>query len=460
MDYQTRDMSVKSENIVDWPESTADAVVIGGGLGGLVTAAFLARAGQQVVLYEKSHELGGRARTQVLDGFHFNLGPHALYSTGLGTAVLKELGIEVHGGTPARMSGFAVRSKTFHTLPLGFVSLFSTDLLRAAEKFEAARLLIKLPSLNAAHLQCVSVKDWLRQNIVSDALRELMAAIVRVTTYTNDPERLSSGAALQQLQRSFSGVLYLHGGWQTLVDRLRKLNEQLGVRMSTGCTVEAVLNDSSVRGVRLSEGRVTSSRVVVIASSPSVAMSLVKNSRTLIKDCEASARPVRISSLDVSLRKLPRPKALIALGIDQPIYASVHSSVARVAPDGGALIHVAHYGKPDEPPADDTETQLVDILNAWQPGWQRQLVHRRFLPHLTVSHSLVNVDHGGLAGRPGPSVPDIPGLYVVGDWVGPEGMLVDASLASARRAVTEILSLPWLQDDEKNRPEHHREMFL
>ena len=29
---------------------------------------------------------------------------------------------------------------------------------------------------------------------------------------------------------------------------------------------------------------------------------------------------------------------------------------------------------------------------------------------------------------------DVPGLYVVGDWVGDEGLLVDASLASARKA--------------------------
>jgi hypothetical protein len=29
-------------------------------------------------------------------------------------------------------------------------------------------------------------------------------------------------------------------------------------------------------------------------------------------------------------------------------------------------------------------------------------------------------------------------LYVVGDWVGPEGMLVDAALASARRAAAAL----------------------
>jgi hypothetical protein len=41
---------------------------------------------------------------------------------------------------------------------------------------------------------------------------------------------------------------------------------------------------------------------------------------------------------------------------------------------------------------------------------------------------------GGLAGRPGPAVQGAAGLYVAGDWVGADGMLVDASFASARRA--------------------------
>ena len=41
---------------------------------------------------------------------------------------------------------------------------------------------------------------------------------------------------------------------------------------------------------------------------------------------------------------------------------------------------------------------------------------------------------GGLAGRPGVAVPDRPGTFVAGDWVGPEGHLADAVLASARAA--------------------------
>jgi hypothetical protein len=47
--------------------------------------------------------------------------------------------------------------------------------------------------------------------------------------------------------------------------------------------------------------------------------------------------PVRLATLDVGLRSLPRPRTLLALGVDEPVYFSVHSVTARLAPAGGAL---------------------------------------------------------------------------------------------------------------------------
>ncbi|MGE4454542.1 MAG: phytoene desaturase family protein [Sphaerochaeta sp.] len=51
------------------------AVVIGGGFGGLSTAALLARDGWIVTLVEKNAQLGGRARYWKKDGFTFDMGP-------------------------------------------------------------------------------------------------------------------------------------------------------------------------------------------------------------------------------------------------------------------------------------------------------------------------------------------------------------------------------------------------
>jgi phytoene desaturase len=51
------------------------ALVIGGGISGLASAALLARDGYRVTLLEKNDELGGRAGTWSKDGFHFETGP-------------------------------------------------------------------------------------------------------------------------------------------------------------------------------------------------------------------------------------------------------------------------------------------------------------------------------------------------------------------------------------------------
>jgi phytoene dehydrogenase-like protein len=142
------------------------------------------------------------------------------------------------------------------------------------------------------------------------------------------------------------------------------------------------------------------------------------------------------------LTSLPKPDVFGAYGIDNPLYLSTHSAFARLAPNGGALIHVMKYLsssiQPD-PKADREELEkLMDLV---QPGWRKVVVKERFLPNMIVSNAMVSASQGGIYGRPDVKIPGTENLYIAGDWVGPEGMLADASLSSAKRAAEKILKI-------------------
>ena len=413
-------------------------VVVGGGLAGLVAAVSLARAGRRVTVFEKARDAGGRARTQVEQGFAWNLGPHALYIGGAAARTLRALGIPFSGGKPA-VSGFVLDRGAKHTLPGGLVSLLTTRLFGLGDKLETARLLAGLGRVDAAALAAVRADDWLRSEIAHEDVRRLLAALFRLSTYANSPDQ-SAEVAVGNLQSALAhGVIYLDHGWQTLVDGLRDATVESGARIETGTRVDAVLHDDRVRGVRLAGGREERCDAIVVAGAPEDAAALVEGGP--LAAWAAAATPVRAACLDVGLSRLPVPGATFGLGVDEPLYASVHTAVAKLHPSGGAVIHVAKYlpvGTNGDARAD--ERQLEGVLDLLQPGWRSVVAARRFLPQLVVSHALVTAAGGGLAGRPGPAVPGIAGLFIAGDWVGCEGLLFDASAASAAEAARLVLA--------------------
>src|SRR6185503_14521287 len=104
-------------------------------------------------------------------------------------------------------------------------------------------------------------------------------------------------------------------------------------------------------------------------------------------------------------------------------------------PRGGAVVHVAKYLDPlQAADAKADEQELEQFMDRLQPGWRSEIVVRRFLPSMTVTHGIPTAENGGLPGRAPVEVSEVAGLYLAGDWVGAEGTLANAAVASAARA--------------------------
>ncbi len=76
-------------------ENSYDTIVVGGGIAGLTSTAYLAREGQKVLLIEKNRELGGLVNSFSRNGFHFDAGVRALEDAGIILPMIKDLGIEL-----------------------------------------------------------------------------------------------------------------------------------------------------------------------------------------------------------------------------------------------------------------------------------------------------------------------------------------------------------------------------
>jgi phytoene dehydrogenase-like protein len=426
-----------------------NVVVVGGGMAGLAAAIYLARGGRTVTVFEKRRYLGGRAVTHLRHGYRFNLGPHAFYRGGLGAQVLRELGIPVRGGRPDG-NGVALRGGEEFRFPGNFWSMLTTGLLNTNEKAELIRHLLRIRRTKKFdRYRSMSVRTWLDQTVSGERVRQYLEALIRLATYCADAERQGAASALNQVRIAMKGVTYVDEGWQKIIDAMHSSAVAAGVNFITSSRVVSIDHDTQVRGVELGGLEEEIEKDTISVALPDMSAPPAEGTRlpaeTIVLAVEpASAReiigdalqwpaltPVVASCLDVALSSLPKPENAFALGIDTPLYLSAHSKWSQLTPKGGALIQTARYG------GGQRRLDLEQLLDQMQPGWREVVVHQRFLPAMTVSYSIIPPGEG--PARPHPVTP-IKGLYLAGDWVGEEGLLSDASLASARVAARAILT--------------------
>lgn len=418
-----------------------EVAIVGGGIAGLIAAIYAAKAGKRTIVVEQQKQLGGKAITNKKHGVYFNLGGHALYK-GEAYEAFRELGLRLEGSTPS-VNAYGLWKNQLLAFPMNISSFIQTPILSWKGKLEFAKWLTKIGKMDTSIWNQISIRDWIESQLHDPMLRNVFYALLRTSTYVLAPELHAAGPALKQLQRSLQGVLYLDKGWGTLVEQLRALAVQQGVELVTGCKVVAVDHqEQKVHSILCKGGAKIEATNVILTTPPSISHQLVPHrEQTALDKWNKQAIPVTVACLDVGLRHLPNPKHQFIFGLDQPIFFTNQSRegkprAAIMSDDGTQLISLFKYQSPQTDAKQD-EVQLEQVLDVVQPGWRNELITRQYLPKMTVVHDFPHLKRIEV---PGPAVPEIEGLYVAGDWVSHGELLVDASVASAKRAVSQLLN--------------------
>ena len=411
-------------------QRSADIVIVGAGLAGLVAAATAADptdgSSPHVVLLEGTLP-GGRARTDDRNGYKFNQGAHAVYLQGAGRQIMLGLGIDPHGGPPALKHTFVWHEGQVFPLPASPTKLMASKLLGARAKAQFARLFSTIAKIDATQLTTMSAAEWLDSLDLQPEARQLLSMLVRTATYVDpDAMPISADAAVHQLQMAIAeGVRYIDGGWQTMVDALLAVCRERGVEIEKA-TVLSVHEVGDRVEVTTATGTWNASAAIIASGGPTAAIALLGND----PGWGDLGEPVTAACLDLGLtRPIERP---VVFGFAEPLYLSTHCPPADLAPEGGAVVQLMRYGARDAA----TDRATLTELAAGAGIASDTIVEQRFLARMHVAWTVPTSARGGLPGRPAARVPGHDRVFVAGDWVGAVGLLADAAIASGAAAAT------------------------
>ncbi|MEO7586484.1 MAG: phytoene desaturase family protein [Arachnia sp.] len=273
------------------------AVVIGGGIAGLATAALLARDGYATTVVERHDELGGRAGILRDSGFTFDTGPSWYlmpeafehFFELCGTTADAELdltpldpGYRVFfqdDDEPVDVRpGLEEATALFESLEPGSGPALEKYLDGARDFYDTAtqRFLYTTFSDPRAFLDPVLLKqvrtlvplltrslgDHVARSFTDHRLRQILGypAVFLATA----PDRAPSLYHIMSRLDLLDGVAYPMGGMHTIIDAIERIARDGGAEILTGTEVARVTTSNGrATGVELADGRILSADIVV-----------------------------------------------------------------------------------------------------------------------------------------------------------------------------------------------------
>jgi len=188
------------------------ALVVGGGISGLVCAYALRKAGLNAHLFEASARPGGVIQSVARDGFLLELGPQSFSGTAPLRALFQDLGISdqvVQG--PEHAPRYVLVDGALRPVPLSPPAFLTSSLIDASTKWALLRDLVGKSVPSDAD---ESVAAFVRRKFSPQLLDRLVGPFVS-GVHAGDPERLSLRSAfpsVYEAERSAGSII--RGMWR------------------------------------------------------------------------------------------------------------------------------------------------------------------------------------------------------------------------------------------------------
>jgi phytoene desaturase len=211
--------------------SDYDAVIIGGGAGGLIAAACLVNAGKSVLVVDDHDRVGGRATSYEIDGFTINAGAIALKMGGTLEQIFHQTGAAYEVREPQPRTAFRVGGKIVNA-GKGGLGLLLSGLTKTAAKIGSKFAEARHGNLPEAKL---STKEWLngltKNRTVHSLFRNLCAVL-----FSANPEELPARAFLSFFGKNAATPIGFCprgtiGIWNDLADAIRRKGGE--IRLNT-----------------------------------------------------------------------------------------------------------------------------------------------------------------------------------------------------------------------------------
>ncbi|GAC1385627.1 MAG: NAD(P)/FAD-dependent oxidoreductase [Ktedonobacteraceae bacterium] len=433
-------------------EHTYDAIVIGAGLGGLLSAAQLLQRGKRVAVLERLPHCGGRFTAKTFQGVQVSTGAVHMVpfgSSGVLASMLRLLGVPHHFFDADVFASFHVHGKQFRSR--GLLGVYKFLGPRQFFWFTRVGYLMFLRQL-PEHERNLPFDVWLAQHIDVQRNRELTAFFESISRFALSLE-LSQVTTAEVINTTKNMFRYgapgiVEGGCAALTHELEQCILEQGAEVYLRHDVLHILaEDVSVSGVRVrnktsGEESLFSAPLVVSDIGPRATHALLNNQQVKQADVlkqhvgaptemqEAIGLKVHILS-DVSL--IPHKGIMYCLdtqriaGMVQPT-----NSDPRLAPVGKHLL-ISHQVIQSNNIEEEKALALADLRKMFGKTFEK---HCRIL---TMSAYRGEWPVNRVAqGDDVVAETAVQGLYLVGDAVKPSGYLMVEGVA---QSVNQFLDL-------------------